>query len=224
MIFEIKIQYVYEITEWYTNKRYIVDNGWMGFCDVVTNLPKLQNEGCNIPCVLGVKRFVRANNAVDFAKGKKIDADEDIMNVPIKNWIKLAGFNKSERFNYNIVVSPDGDVPTVASLKKACPWQCGTGYCNKKCFEAREDTPAYYSNFVNVGVVLLDPERFICIAKDCKVLYPNSHKITPAGVSQRLKEFFDQPDSIQITAKRNDNCLSMNIYSCALREKEAKTR
>ena len=226
--FEIKLKYVYEVREELSNNRWRIDNGWEGFCSQVRHLPQLRKNGYNVPCVLHLTRYLNIRHAQDMNTGKIIQPCDEILNVPLKNWVNLAGFKKYDgelryvhdnAFKYGIVVASDGKIPTIADLEKACPWKCER--CEyKSCRNADKNTPAYYSGYVRVGVVPLNPECYMCISKDdCKHLWPQPYNMTPAGVSQELRDFFDQPDSIQIYTNQGDRLLNIHIYSCALREK-----
>lgn len=220
MVFEIYVQYVYNINEWYSNTRYQVDNGWGGFKTVVQKLPKLETNNCEIPSTLSLKRSVKINYAVNYDTKEKIDGNGSIIGVPLKEWVKLAGFkDEYERFRYPIVVAFGNKIPTVSSLMLACPWQCNNCQYND-CKNGDKNAPALYSNYVRVGVEPLHPEHHICISKNnCEILWPKSHPVNPANELQELRDFFEQPDAVQIYTEQQDRLLKFYIRSCALRTK-----
>ena len=220
MVFEIHVQYVYSIDEWYSNKRYQFDNDWVGFKTIVQNLPKLERNNCEIPSVLSLKRSVKTNYAINYDTKEKIDANGSIMGVSLKEWVKLAGFNdENERFRYPIVVAFGNKIPTVSSLMLACPWQCNNCQYND-CKNGDKNAPALYSSYARVGVESLDPEHHICISKNnCELLWPESRPVNLAKELQELRDFFYQPDAVQIYTEQQDRLLKFCIRSCALREK-----
>lgn len=221
MSFEIQVQYVYEINELCKNTRYRVDNGWEGFKTTVHNLPKLERNHCEIPNVLSLTRSIKVNYAYDFTTGQRIEADWSIMNVPLKEWVKLAGFkDRDEYFKHQIVVAHGNEIPTIASLReKVCPWTCNSCQ-HQDCKNGDGNTPALYSSYVRVGVEPLDPKHHICISKDnYELLWPKTHPVNPAKESQALRDFFNQPGVIQVYTDKQDGLLKILIRSCALYEK-----
>jgi len=221
MNFEIHIQYVYGINELYKNARYRVDNGWEGFKTTVKNLPKLERNDCEIPSVLSLTRSVKVNYAYDYTTGKKIEADGSIMGVPLKEWVKLAGFkDRDEYFKHQIVVASGNTIPTIGSLRgKVCPWTCN-GCHHQDCKNGDENIPALYSSYVRVGIEPLDPKHHICISRDnYELLWPETHPVNPAKESQVLRDFFNQPGAIQVYTDKQDGLLKIFIRSCALYEK-----
>ncbi|MBO7508853.1 MAG: hypothetical protein J6T57_01065 [Alphaproteobacteria bacterium] len=219
MSFSIKVQYIYTIHELYTDNRYKVDDGWDGFKKVVQNLPEINHYGHIVPSVLSLKRSVKVNYADDYDAQQRIDAEGTIMKVPLKEWVKIAGFNDNQEwFKYHIVVASGGKIPTIESLKPACSRKCDK--CQyQDCRNSDKNAPAYYSNYVRVGIEPLS-ERHICVAQnDCGHLWPKPHDVTPANVSQELRDFFNQPDNIDIYTQYQDGILNLRIRSCAIQER-----